>query len=159
MAEVAVLLHEVGRRAAELPVWETLACGLLPLVRSGSEGLQADLIPRIVAGDLLLSPALRGSATDRQQEGLTGTKVGVPVLDGPTLLLVSVGGRRGDRRPRRFGREPRAGPAARAERPRRPIPSSPHPCSGTLDADVVQSVHAIAGLAAWGAGVVRGPVT
>ena len=68
MAEIAVLLHEVGRRAAELPVWETLACGLLPLVRSGSDELQADLVPKIVAGELLLSPALRGTGDDRRQE-------------------------------------------------------------------------------------------
>ncbi len=58
MVEVAVLLHEVGRRAAELPVWETLACGLLPLVRSGSDDLQADLVPKVLAGELLLAPAL-----------------------------------------------------------------------------------------------------
>ena len=58
LAEVAVLLHEVGRRAVELPVWETLACGLLPLVRSGSEALQADLVPKVLAGELLLAPAL-----------------------------------------------------------------------------------------------------
>ena len=87
LTEVAVLLHEVGRRAVELPVWETLACGLLPLVRSGSDELQADLVPRIVAGELLLSPALRGLATT-DGESVTGTKVGVPVLDGTTLLLV-----------------------------------------------------------------------
>ena len=88
LAEIAVLLHEVGRRAAELPVWETLACGLLPLVRSGSDELQAELVPRIVAGELLLSPALRGSATI-DGVAVTGTKIGVPVLDGTTLLLVS----------------------------------------------------------------------
>ena len=68
LAEVAVLLHEVGRRAVELPVWETLACGLLPLVRSGSDELQADLIPRIVAGELLLSPALRGTCDSRERK-------------------------------------------------------------------------------------------
>ncbi len=58
MVEVSVLLHVVGRRAVELPVWETLACGLLPLVRSGSEALQADLVPKVLAGELLLAPAL-----------------------------------------------------------------------------------------------------
>ena len=58
MAEVAVLLHEVGRRASDLPVWETVACGLLPLVRSGPDALQADLVPQVLAGDLLFAPAL-----------------------------------------------------------------------------------------------------
>src|SRR5687768_12005857 len=63
LTEVAVLLHEVGRHAVQVPVWETLACGLLPLVRSGANELQAELVPRIVAGDLLMSQALRGRTT------------------------------------------------------------------------------------------------
>ncbi len=100
MAEVAVLLHEVGRRAADLPVWETVACGLLPLVRSGSDALQADLAPRVLAGELLLAPALgepgsalpRDPATTYDGGSVTGTKIGVPVLGGTTLLLVSTTG-------------------------------------------------------------------
>ena len=58
LTEISVLLHEVGRRAAPLPVWETLACGLLPLVRSGSSELQADLVPQVLAGELMFAPAL-----------------------------------------------------------------------------------------------------
>ena len=58
LTEIAVLLHEVGRRAANLPVWETLACGLLPLVRSGSHDLQAELVPQVIAGELKFAPAL-----------------------------------------------------------------------------------------------------
>jgi len=153
MAEVSVLLHEVGRRAAELPVWETLACGLLPLVRSGSDELQADLVPKIVAGDLFLSPALRGPAT-LEGESVTGTKIGVPVLDGTTLLLVSAddvvalvdpdgpGMSRVETRSSRGGTEAT-------------YTFESAPVVGVLDHDVVRS-HAIAGLAALGAGVVEG---
>ena len=153
MAEVSVLLHEVGRRAAELPVWETLACGLLPLVRSGSEALQADLVPRIVAGDLLLSPALRGPATI-DGESVTGTKVGVPVLDRTTLLLVSAGDVVAVVDPDGSGvshvRTTSSRGAAEAT-----YSFESAPVLGTLAADVVRN-HSIAGLAAWGAGVVEG---
>ena len=153
LAEVAVLLHEVGRRAVELPVWETLTCGLLPLVRSGSEELQTELIPRILSGDLVLSPALRGLATS-DGKSVTGTKVGVPVLDGTTLLLVSAdevvavvdpdgpGVSRVDTGTSRGASEAT-------------YTFTTAPVLGLLDADVVRS-HAIAGLAALGAGVVEG---
>ena len=91
LTEISVLLHEVGRRAAELPVWETLACGLLPLVRSGSDDLQADLVPKVLAGELMFAPALgepgarcRPRPTTTYDGAVTGTKVGVPVLEGST---------------------------------------------------------------------------
>ncbi|MGH3306982.1 MAG: acyl-CoA dehydrogenase family protein, partial [Nocardioides sp.] len=37
LAEVAVLLREVGRRARDLPVWETLCCGALTIAAHGSD--------------------------------------------------------------------------------------------------------------------------
>ncbi|MGH3473627.1 MAG: acyl-CoA dehydrogenase, partial [Aeromicrobium sp.] len=153
LAEVAVLLHEVGRRAVELPVWETLACGLLPLVRSGSDELQADLVPRIVAGELLLSPALRGPAT-HENGSLTGSKVGVPVLDGSTLLLVETGSVVALVDPDGQGvSRVETGTSRGATEATYSFDSAP--VLGVLDADVVRS-HATAGLAAWGAGVVEG---
>ncbi len=153
LVEVAVLLHEVGRRAVELPVWETLACGLLPLVRSGSEDLQTELIPRIVSGDLLLSPALRGLATFGG-ESVTGTKIGVPVLDGTTLLLVSADDVISVVDPEGAGvSRTDTGTSRGATEATYTFDSAP--VLGTLDADVVRS-HAIAGLAALGAGVVEG---
>lgn len=167
MAEVAVLLHEVGRRAAELPVWETLACGLLPLVRSGSDDLQADLVPKLLAGELMLAPALGepGSAlpiapaTTYDGESVTGTKVGVPVLEGKTLLLVpSTGSGNGvvvalvDADGGGVNRVD-TGTSRGATEATYTFTSAP--VLGVLDADVVRS-HAIAGLAALGAGLVEG---
>ncbi len=171
LAEVAVLLHEVGRRAAEVPVWETLACGLLPLVRSGSESLQDDLVPKVLAGELMLAPALGepGAALPRlpavtydgstADGGVSGTKVGVPVLEGPTILLVSATG--DDGRPV-VALVDSAGPGvSRVETPTsRGVTEATYtlasaPALGVLDADVVRS-HAVAGLAALGAGVVEG---
>ena len=167
LAEVAVLLHEVGRRAVELPVWETLACGLLPLVRSGSGALQVDLVPKVLAGELMLAPALGelGSAmpihpkTTYGDEGVTGTKVGVPVLDGTTLLLVSATVADGSSTVVLV--DP-AGPGVShvETTTSRGATEATYtfayaPVLGLLDADVVRC-HAIAGLAALGAGVVEG---
>ena len=167
MVEIAVLLHEVGRRAAELPVWETLACGLLPLVRSGSEALQADLVPKVLAGELMLAPALgepgaalpRNPATTYDDQGVSGTKVGVPVLDGTTLLLVSATAADGSAAvaivdPAGSGvSQVETGTSRGATEATYTFTSAP--VLGLLDADVVRS-HAIAGLAALGAGVVEG---
>jgi alkylation response protein AidB-like acyl-CoA dehydrogenase len=152
-AEVAVLLHEVGRRAVELPVWETLACGLLPIVRSGSDELQTELVPRIVAGDLLMSPALRGPTT-HDGESVTGTKVGVPVLDGTTLLLVSAGDVVAIVDPDGRG-VTRIDTGTSRGATEATYTFDAAPSLGVLDADVVRD-HAIAGLAAIGAGVVEG---
>ncbi len=153
LSEVSVRLHEVGRRAVDLPVWETLACGLLPLVRSGSDELQADLVPRIVAGELLLSPALRGPAT--HENGIvTGTKVGVPVHEGSTLVLVEAGSVVALVDPDGQGvSRVETGTSRGATEATYTFESAP--VLGVLDADVVRN-HAIAGLAALGAGVVEG---
>ncbi len=99
--EVAVLVREVGARALDLPFRETLVCGLLTLTRSGTPEQQETFIPRIVAGDLLVAPALNevGVAlperptTRLEDDRLTGRKLAVPVFDdlpdSTTVLLVS----------------------------------------------------------------------
>lgn len=90
LAEVGVLLHEVGARALDLPVWETLACGLLTLRLAGTPEQQAAFMPGIVDGSVLFAAAMNepGSAmplvpSTRFEDGrLSGTKVGVSILDG-----------------------------------------------------------------------------
>jgi hypothetical protein len=97
LAEIGVLLQEVGRRAVDLPVWETLACGLLTLNAAASADVAAQYIPDIVAGKLLLAPALNepgnalplAPATTLRDGTVTGHKIDVAVLDGASLLLVS----------------------------------------------------------------------
>ncbi|VXC28477.1 acyl-CoA dehydrogenase [Aeromicrobium sp. 9AM] len=168
MAEVAVLLHEVGRRASDLPVWETVACGLLPLVRSGSDALQADLVPQVLAGDLLLAPALgepgsalpRDPATTYEGDAVTGTKIGVPVLDRRTLLLVpSTSSGSGEVVVAMVDPEgpgvSRVDTSTSRGAAEATYIFAAAPALGVLDADVVRS-HAIAGLAALGAGLVEG---
>ncbi len=167
LAEISVLLHEVGRRAAPLPVWETLACGLLPLVRSGSTELQAELVPQVLAGELMFAPALSepGAAlpvtpsTTHDGGAVSGTKVGVSVLDVATLLLVSATGADGSASvvlvdPTGSGVSHTATTTSSGSA-EATYTFTDAPIVGLLDADVVRS-HAIAGLAALGAGVVEG---
>ncbi|MFL6062564.1 MAG: acyl-CoA dehydrogenase, partial [Marmoricola sp.] len=101
LGEIGVLLHEIGRRALDLPVWETLATGLLTLASAASTEVQQKLIPQVVAGKLLLAPALNepGNAlptapTTTLRDGkVTGHKIDVTVLEAQdstsVLLLVS----------------------------------------------------------------------
>ncbi len=96
LGEIGVILHEIGTRAIDLPVWDTLACGLMTLVRAGTADQQARFVPDLVAGKLLLAPALsepgRGPLdpprTTLVDGRVTGRKTGVSALDG-CLLLVS----------------------------------------------------------------------
>ena len=91
--EVAVLLHETGLRATQLPVWETLCCGVLTLAAAGSEDQRAALLPGVAAGDTLLAPAVRevgGTASTTYADGrVTGRKIGVTYADRAARLLVT----------------------------------------------------------------------
>ncbi|MCW2781381.1 MAG: acyl-CoA dehydrogenase [Marmoricola sp.] len=97
LAELGVVLHELGARAVDLPVWETLVCGLVPLVKAGTPDQQAAYVPGIVDGSILFVPALSEPGTaipavpaTRFEDGrLTGTKIGVSRLVGATRLVVS----------------------------------------------------------------------
>jgi alkylation response protein AidB-like acyl-CoA dehydrogenase len=100
LGEVGVLLHELGARALDLPVWETLACGLLTLVRAGTAEQQSRFVPDIVAGKLLLAPAMAepGSGlldaprTTLVDGRVTGHKVCVTDLPGCLLLVTTEAG-------------------------------------------------------------------
>jgi 3-oxo-4-pregnene-20-carboxyl-CoA dehydrogenase beta subunit len=96
LAEVAVLLHEVGSRAGALPVWETLCCGALVLAAAGSDDQQRRLLPGLAAGDVILAPAVRESgagipempSTTLAEGRLTGRKIGVTHAAEAAALLV-----------------------------------------------------------------------
>lgn len=87
--EVAILLEEVGRAVAPLPVYPTLVLGALPLVRFGNPSLRAALLPGVASGDTVLTAALVEEGGDprhpvttaRRRNGewvLEGDKVCVP---------------------------------------------------------------------------------
>lgn len=96
LAEVAVLLREVGRRASTLPVWEALCCGALTLAAAGSSGQCARLLPGLAAGELLVVPALREAgagiparpSTTFADGRVTGQKISVGHADEAAALLV-----------------------------------------------------------------------
>ena len=85
--ELALLLEQAGRATAPLPLHATLALGALPVARFGTEAQQADLLPRVIEGSLVLTAALSEggvglppevptTTAERDGDGwrLTGTK-------------------------------------------------------------------------------------
>ncbi len=89
LPEVAVVLRELGRSATFLPVWETVCCGVLPVVERGSPELQARLLPGVTAGETTISAGLNepGQAMPREPATtylggrLNGRKTGVTPAD------------------------------------------------------------------------------
>jgi alkylation response protein AidB-like acyl-CoA dehydrogenase len=86
--EVAVLLTEIGKRAPSMKALATLMTGALPLARWGN----ADLLPAVASGELLLTAALREPpatpATSVTDGKITGLKIGVPYAEQSHLLLI-----------------------------------------------------------------------
>lgn len=168
LAEVGVLLRETGARAVQLPVWETLCCGVLPLAAAGTDEQKQAWLPKIASGQALLTPALRepgvaitGRPTTRFAEGaLTGRKIGVTYADRAARLLVTA--LEGDR-PVVALVDP-AGPGATLL----PTPSSSGRSQHTVVLDGAPAEllgagaarllieHAVAGLALTAAGLVAG---
>ena len=51
--ELALILEQVGHAVAPLPLHATLALGALPIAQFGRAEQQADLLPRVAAGELV----------------------------------------------------------------------------------------------------------
>ncbi len=62
--ELCCLLEEVGRRVAPVPVLETLVLGALPLADHGSEAQKAAWLPKVAAGEALLTAALDDAGSE-----------------------------------------------------------------------------------------------
>jgi alkylation response protein AidB-like acyl-CoA dehydrogenase len=98
--DVAVLLTEVGRRAAPVPALATLALGVLPVVRWGDHDLKKTLLAGVAAGDTVLTAAVREPADVMPARPATtaalgpatgtvsGVKVGVPYAAAADWILV-----------------------------------------------------------------------
>ncbi|MBW3664160.1 MAG: acyl-CoA/acyl-ACP dehydrogenase [Actinobacteria bacterium] len=56
--ELHLLLEQVGAHVAQVPAWETLVLGALPIAAFGTEQQRARLLPGVVAGEVTLSGAL-----------------------------------------------------------------------------------------------------
>jgi 3-oxo-4-pregnene-20-carboxyl-CoA dehydrogenase beta subunit len=95
LAEVGVVLRELGRAATPLPVWETVLCGVLPIVAAGSSELKKRLLPAVAAGDAKLAAALGeiGAAfpaepdTTYLEGRLNGRKIAVGCPDAAAFLV------------------------------------------------------------------------
>ena len=57
--DTAVLLTEIGRRAAPVPALATLMTGVLPVVRWGDGELRRALLPPAAAGEMILTAGIR----------------------------------------------------------------------------------------------------
>jgi 3-oxo-4-pregnene-20-carboxyl-CoA dehydrogenase alpha subunit len=98
--ETALVLTEVGRRAAALPALPALALGVLPVTRWGDRDLQRTLLDGVGSGDTVLTAAVREPtsvmpafpATTARLGGragaVTGVKVGVPYAAAAEWILV-----------------------------------------------------------------------
>ncbi|HEX8867278.1 MAG TPA: acyl-CoA dehydrogenase family protein [Lentzea sp.] len=99
--ETAVLLTEVGRRAVDVPALATLALGVLPIVRCGTEAQQDELLPLVSEQHGVLTAALSEPssplpahpATTAHREGsgvvVSGVKINVPHAADAHRILVS----------------------------------------------------------------------
>jgi alkylation response protein AidB-like acyl-CoA dehydrogenase len=87
--ELCLLLEQVGRTAAPLPLLATLVMGALPVAEFGSAEQRSALLPPVVAGDLVLTTALvefgaepARPATTARRDGdgwrIDGVKICVP---------------------------------------------------------------------------------
>jgi len=94
--DTAVLLTEVGGRAAPVPALATLAMGVLPVVRWGDRGLQRVLLDGVAAGDTVLTAAVRepsdpmplAPATTVRDGRVSGVKTGVQYGAAARWILV-----------------------------------------------------------------------
>jgi alkylation response protein AidB-like acyl-CoA dehydrogenase len=96
--DTAVLLTEIGGRAAPVPALATLMMGVLPLTRWADDGLQSQYLAGVAAGDIVLTAAVREpsepmpakpatTASDRDGS-VSGVKIGVPYAAAANWILV-----------------------------------------------------------------------
>lgn len=101
LPEVGVLVREAGRQAVPVAVWETLVCGVLPVVACGTPAQQQAHLAGVATGDRLAaalnepgSALPTAPATTLRRDGdtwrLSGRKVGVWGADAARTLLVPV---------------------------------------------------------------------
>jgi 3-oxocholest-4-en-26-oyl-CoA dehydrogenase beta subunit len=63
LLELCLLLEAQGNVVAPVPLWSTLVLGALPLARFGSADQRGRWLPGVIAGEVILTAALSGSAS------------------------------------------------------------------------------------------------
>lgn len=95
--ETALLLTEVGRRAADVPALATLALGVLPIVRYGTSEQQDEWLPLVSEQHGVLTAAMSEPsaplpvrpATTAGPGGISGVKINVPNAAEARRILVT----------------------------------------------------------------------
>ena len=89
LMELCLLLEAQGNAVAPVPLWSTLVLGALPLARFGSAAQRAAWLPGVIAGDVILTAALSGSANS--PTSMPSVRAGASgegfVLDGTELAV------------------------------------------------------------------------
>ena len=97
---LCLLLQEVGRTVAPVPVFPALVLGALPVARFGTDAQKKEWLPGIASGERILTAALSeyessdplAPATRAEADGngfrLTGIKTNVPCAEQATHILV-----------------------------------------------------------------------
>lgn len=100
LIELCLLLEQVGRTVAPVPAWPTLVLGALPIAEFGTRAQQAELLPAVASGELILTAALvepgsedpRTPTTTARRDGnawrLDGMKTCVPAAHLAGRILV-----------------------------------------------------------------------
>ncbi|WP_433363938.1 acyl-CoA dehydrogenase family protein [Actinoplanes sp. CA-142083] len=83
-----LLLAEIGRRAARVPAWSTLALGVLPVTRWGSREQQRDLLPGVLEGRVLTAALGEPAVFSRTAKTISGEWSSVPDADRAYRILV-----------------------------------------------------------------------
>jgi len=91
--EVALILEQVGRTTAPIPILESVVLGALPIAHFGSTDQKERWLPRAARGESILTAALVEDAPTRARsdgEGyrLSGCKLCVPALQIADCVLV-----------------------------------------------------------------------
>jgi len=105
--EVAAICEKLGRHTAAVPYLETVVLGVLPLVEFGSPAQQEAWLPRVVAGEVVLTAALQEDqaeperpVTSARRDGdgwvLAGSKIPEPSAELADRVLVSAAVEGGD---------------------------------------------------------------
>jgi 3-oxo-4-pregnene-20-carboxyl-CoA dehydrogenase alpha subunit len=91
LTELAALLTQVGRAAAPVPVFETFALGVLPVLGLGTGEQQERLLAEVAAGNRVLTAAPRARATVSGPGVLSGNAPGVRYAARAHRILVPAG--------------------------------------------------------------------
>jgi 3-oxocholest-4-en-26-oyl-CoA dehydrogenase beta subunit len=74
LVEVAILLEEIGRAVAPVPVFETVVLAGLPIAEFGSDAQKRRWLPGVVSGDAILTAALSEPLADDPEAARTSAR-------------------------------------------------------------------------------------